>query len=35
MRSASVSIPCRIRKLLNGEMAAPMLRNGTTRARPM
>ena len=28
-------MPCRIRKLLNGEIAAPMLRKGTTRARPM
>jgi hypothetical protein len=35
MRSGSVSRPCRIRKALNGEIAAPMLRSGTTRARPM
>jgi Zn-dependent protease with chaperone function len=35
MRRCRVSMPCRIRKLLNGEIAAPMLRSGTTRARPM
>jgi hypothetical protein len=35
MRSARVSMPCRIRKELKGEIAAPVLRSGTTRARPM
>ena len=35
MRRDSVSMPCRIRKALNGDSAAPMLRSGTTRARPM
>src|SRR5450830_619944 len=34
-RRASVSMPCKIRKLLKGESAAPVLRKGTTRARPM
>jgi hypothetical protein len=32
---ASVSTPCRMRKALKGLIAAPMLRSGTTRARPM
>ena len=32
---ARVSMPWRIRKALNGLIAAPMLRSGTTRARPM
>ncbi|MNU09222.1 hypothetical protein D3C72_2556750 [compost metagenome] len=35
MRSARVSMPCRIWKAFCGEMAAPILRSGTTRARPM
>jgi hypothetical protein len=35
MRTAKVSMPCRMRNELNGEIAAPMLRSGTTRARPM
>jgi hypothetical protein len=35
IRKARVSIPCRIRKAFIGEIAAPMLRSETTRARPM
>ena len=35
MRTARVSTPCRMRNELKGEIAAPMLRSGTTRARPM
>ena len=35
IRTGRVSMPCRIRKLLKGEIAAPVLRSGTTRARPM